>query len=890
MKKCQIQVVWCGERDGDTIYDIYPPREETEIRFLFTNDIVRIGEIFSGSSLSSWFLIDGAELKRLIFPELTDSVANDVADAPDVKVLWREWQQCSARLDVLPFWAHELCSSLFTSIDERGLSALFNYWGQNCISDNAERNWKNSFAPTVKRVEKRTLPDLSDCSQLDPNEVASFLESGGALSKLVSGYEPRLGQIKMVKAVTEAFNSGSHLIAEAGTGIGKSLAYLLPAALWAQLNDVPVVISTNTKNLQSQLVEKDLPAVLKMLEKEPKFQFAKPLSAAVIKGRSNYICLRRFANLQDGGLFELQLPEVKMLISTIVWLLYTQDGDFDALTGSGAVDPQFINLLSCGSEECSGRSCPFYTRCFIQKARERSLRANLVIANHSLVLAELAADQPISIPAHAQLVFDEAHNLEDAATNFFSKRLSSHEVTSLTSRIVQSRGKKSRGIIPQLKKHLLSGAISPRDKEGFYEKLDEIVLLVKKLNNTSDDLFKAMHGLLQKGEQPRRFAFEATPSDMPLPAPDAKWKLVREKQALFVDRLMSLKRALETVISRLEEPEDDRLNLAMGDTNDLGATVTKVDELLSAADVILSGVDENYVFWIQKSFSYGAVGEACAAPLNVGEFLSKRLYEFRSTIVFCSATLSVGGSYKYIASRLGLNLISPERLAIVTAQSPFDYASQSSLLVPTYLPEPMAEDRSYVGELSNLVLEVAAKYDGRTLVLFTSYEMMTQSAALVKDGLEKMGIELLIQGKSGSRNCITRVFRRQSKKVLFGTQSFWEGVDVVGDALSCVIVARLPFTSPSDPVISARCEQIDAQGGRSFIDLMVPIAVLKLRQGFGRLIRHRLDKGSVIIADTRIINKGYGLTFRKSLPVNAKTCLTQGEVIAQLVLQEPAAQ
>ena len=877
----QVQAVWNPPGGGASQLVVWPERQEAAKRFLVSNDAAAVLALLAGTSLTNWYVVDARELHRLLFPEQPAEEAA-AQEFPDVASLWAYWQRCGARLDALPVWAHELLSSTCTALGEDGLAALFSYWASTLDMPGTSRRWQDSFEPSVRRVERRALPRLEDCTPLDPDRVAAYLEEGGALSRLVPGYEPRPGQIQMLRAVAEAIGAGSHLVVEAGTGIGKSLAYLLPCALWAKLNDVPVVVSTNTKNLQTQLVEKDLPAVLRVIDEARAFPETPPLQAAVIKGRANYLCLRRFAQMLDGGLYELQRPEVRLFAATVIWAVTTTDGDFDALTGSGAVDPAFLQGLSSSSDECAGRGCRHYARCFVQKARERALRSNLVVANHSLVFAELGADQPVSLPPHAQIVFDEAHNLEEAATAFFTAELSPQAINALVRRLAQRRGKASRGVLFSLRRRLESGAVGAGREKEIGASIDEALSVVASLGESPQELFKALHGLVAENETPRRFAFAPVAPDEPPPAPDPPWRAAREAQARFRGDLAKLRRNLETIGGLLTEAAADELNLAAGDATDLSAAAARIEELERTAEMVLAGSDDSYVFWVQRARAPGALGEALAAPINVGEFLARKLYDRLSSVVLCSATLSVAGSFSYAASRLGLDLIPPERLRTCVAPSPFDYVGQCALLVPTYLPEPQAQDRSYVAELSDLVVRLAARYGGRTLVLFTSYEMMRQSADLVRDALADRGLALLVQGESGSRNRITRVFREGGGRVLYGTQSFWEGVDVVGDALSCVVVARLPFASPTDPVVSARCERIDAAGGHSFFEFSVPMAVLRLRQGFGRLIRHRLDRGTVVVADTRIVTKGYGRAFARSLPAPLRRCASADEVLASL--------
>lgn len=883
----QIQAVWRESGAAAPRVDVWPEKHDAERRFLFANSAGEVLSVFGGKPPDGWFVIDAVELYRLVFPEspaadLDGLLPAGPGEERDAKLLWKLWQKCETRLDAIPVWALEHIALILRELDCGDLAELLQYWASTLDTPETSRRWQDSFAHTVKRVERSSPPPVEDCTPLNVDDVASYLGEGGALARLVDGYEPRPGQIQMLRAVTAALNSGHHLVVEAGTGIGKSLAYLLPAALWAKLNDVPVVVSTNTKNLQSQLVEKDLPAVMRMMDEAGAFPDSPPLAAAVIKGRSNYLCLRRFAQMMDGGEFDLPRPEMRMFASAIAWSVTTPDGDFDALTCSGAVDPSFVQQLSSSSEECAGRGCPYHGRCFIQKAREKSLRANLVVANHSLVFAELGAESPISLPAYSQIIFDEAHNLEEAATKYFTSELSPGEVSAVVRRIAQMRGRKSRGALHDLKKRFESGAVGVGREEELRPALDAAFGAVRRFTDASDSLFRALHKLVGAGESPRRYKFAPVDPCGPLPAPTPEWGAARDAQVAFGDTLAKLRKSLEQVVSIVQGVDDGELNLAAGDVGDLSAAVGRLEELAATAEMVLGGADDSYVFWVQRSRAPGAVGEALAAPIDVGEFIAKNLYDRKASVILCSATLSVAGSFNYAASRLGLGLVPPGRLDKCVAPSPFDYLGQCSLLVPAFLPEPVAQDRSYVGELTNLVLQLASEYKGRTLVLFTSYEMMAESAELIRAELEVRGLDLLVQGESGSRNRITRLFREDGGSVLYGTQSFWEGVDVVGEALSCVVVARLPFASPTDPVNSARCEEIDKAGGRSFFSYTVPMAVLKLRQGFGRLIRHRLDHGTVVVADTRLVTKGYGAAFRNSLPAPIRKCASIDEVLANL--------
>lgn len=878
-------VAWFGP-GGTAPRGFSTPKGESGAAYVITDDAPQMAGLLAGTRLSGAHAIDAAALARILLPETpVDSIDARIASGGPAE-LERLWGQCLSKLDALPRWADDFIAFSLAGIEEDSMAALFRHWADSLggLEGDDDERWQNSFPANPRRVERRPLPPLEDCTPLDQERVAALLGPGGPLARAVPGYEPRPGQLKMLRAVVEAFNSGRHLVVEAGTGIGKSLAYLLPAAMWARTNDVPVVVSTNTKNLQSQLVEKDLPAVLGVIA-ESGHDSGGPLAAAVIKGRSNYLCLRRFGQAVDGGYLEFERPEFRMFASVVAWAVNTPDGDFDSITASGAVDQRFIQNLASGSDECQGRGCRHYGRCFVQRARAKAIAANLVVANHSLVFAELEADTPVSLPPHSQIVFDEAHNLEDAATKHFTVEISIQEVHSATRRLVQTRGRSRRGILPTLLKRILEGALRVDDASAAQDAVAEAMGGVARLHDAAAAFCQSLGKLVGDSGTSLRYAFREDPATLgKIPGENPLW---RETDRL-ADDFQSAGGSLKASLMRLAELLDSgagegELNLAAGDTADIKAAVERLDALLERTDFIIRGTDASQVYWVERQRGYGReYGSAFSAPVNVGTFLARHLYDRKSSVVLCSATLTVAGSFAFMASRLGFDGLPPERLSLCTAPSPFDYPAQCSLLVPEYLPAPVAQDRSFTTELADIVLRLARHYGGRTMVLFTSYEMMNQCADLVRRAASDMGLSLLVQGESGSRNLMTRVFRKNGSSLLFGTQSFWEGVDVIGEALSCVIVAKLPFASPGDPIVAARCEQIDGAGGNSFSQYSVPLAVLKLRQGFGRLIRHRLDRGTVVIADTRIVTKPYGRSFLRSLPVAAKRCPSPDEIEAGL--------
>ncbi|MDD5707452.1 MAG: helicase C-terminal domain-containing protein [Kiritimatiellae bacterium] len=922
----QAQTVWVAAAaagDGTPRMATFPPKQPARERFLICNRPELLAELLQESpEAAGWQVVPIAELHRLLRPEASaESVAemmeasaesrqrresgvrasglrqtlppeprtlnptqaqtggleraspDAVADgeAPE-QSLWRLWEGLSADLAALPLWALETAGAIYRELEEEPLARLLGHFAATARRRaGQETAWITSFPATVKRVERPDPPALADCTALDPDEVAALLAPGGALARLVPDYEPRPGQLAMLRAVVEAFNGGRHLLAEAGTGVGKSLAYLLPAALWARLNDTPVVISTNTRNLQNQLVEKDLPVVQRLLASLPAHGGGAPhpLRAALIKGRSNYLCLRRFGALLEQGQFDLTRQELRQFARAVCWSARTRNGDLDDLTGGAGVEPAFMALLSSLAEDCNGRACRAYRRCFLQKAREAALRADLIVANHALVFAEMGTGG-IALPKHAQLVLDEAHNLEEAATRHFSAECSPARLKTLLRRLASGHGSRRGGLLETLRRRAAGGAIGGGDtRQGDLRRaVREALAGTDDLRDAGKLLFQALYRLLPANGEARRYTEKSAADEQSA----AAWRAVREAQTAFAAVMTRQLAALKTLADTLLQGREDELNLMVDDAADIAGMVQALSAFAADTEMVLAGANPEAVFWVQRARAREPLGEAWAAPLRIGPRLAAELYEQRQSVIFSSATLSVGGSFRYIGERLGLDLIEPERLHTCIAPSPFDYVRQCALLAPSYLPEPNADEPAYVEELSQLLRRVALLLHGRTLALFTSYDMLRQCASRLETPLKEAGIRLLSQGESGSRDQITRIFRRGDRCVLLGTHSFWEGVDVVGEALSCVVLARLPFTSPAEPIFSARCEGLERDGGSSFGALALPAAVLRLRQGFGRLIRHRHDRGLVIVADTRLLTKSYGAVFRRSLPCPTIAC------------------
>jgi Rad3-related DNA helicase len=725
-----------------------------------------------------------------------------------------------------------------------------------------------------QRVQKHAQPEPAD-APISPEGICRMFTRAGAIGKHLPQYEQRAEQVAMVRAVCEAFNEPSHLLAEAGTGTGKSLAYLVPAIAWACTNEDKVIVSTNTRNLQEQLYRKDLPFLMQLLPNR--------FEPALLKGRRNYLCVRRFAHIMRHFERELAEPEDLMaLLPLISWAAQTQSGDLaecNAFLLSPAA-PSVIQAVVSGPDECAGRACRFRERCFVNRARALAQLADLIVVNHALLFAELGLDNRV-LPPYRCVIFDEAHNLEDVATEAFATVVDGPAVYRATNRLYRARRDGSGSGLLATVMYEAGAGRTTASSAPFGRPGKPRAARPKRANparvRLTDVGGAAMKAVEEVVAAAKQFFETIAQPFMELP-PDVERVLLQEcspelgrgseawSAAQRVrDAVQSLGEKVEELAQTLEKAEEaSSVELA----DDLRAQVARLREVCEAMEFVLAQEDENYVYWLERTTrERGTFYSVQAAPLRIGQFIRDFFFNDKRCVIMTSATLEVDGKFDYMIERLGADTLEPGRVRCMSVGSPFDYDRQSLVGVPTFLPDPGGRrDRAFDNELSSFLVDLLRCTRGRALVLFTSYSLLDAVYETIKEPLQRAGIMVLAQGHSGSVEAITSLFRTVTSSVLLGTRSFWEGVDISGEALSCLVLTKLPFHVFTDPLVRGRTEYLRSEGKDPFEHYTLPQAVISFRQGFGRLIRNRTDTGVIIVTDRRMVTKGYGRSFLSSLP------------------------
>jgi ATP-dependent DNA helicase DinG len=646
-------------------------------------------------------------------------------------------------------------------------------------------------------------------------------------------FEVRDGQLQMFHNVLEAYNNAQTFLIEAGTGIGKSLAYLIPAILWALEKKEPTVIATHTIALQEQLMQKDIPFLFEALDVN--------LKAVLAKGMNNYVCLRKLSDHQN------EVPE-----TLLNWSRTATEGSRSELPVLPS--SELWEQIGAEAENCTHIKCPHYKECFFFKARRHAADAHLIVANHHLLFADLAIreesdnfDEDVVLPAYKRLIIDEAHHCEDVATHYFAENVSRRSLVHQLGRLISDRGT---GKIPSLYRKICEAY---PNGDLLAEALT-LILPVEKRHIV--ELVNAVFGTLS-------LYFGAHKQEEKLRVRD--WHL---QDSVWIDQVQPVVgqlvkegknflqevHALEGKLKAMNDPVLD--HKCEGLLAEISGICQRIEGLFGTLDAfVFAPLDPTKVRWIE---GIPPDLHLICADLEVAPRLEKSLFSRLPTIVLCSATLATQGVFTFVRKRLGIEA-AEERIY----PSPFNYQKQTLLSVPIDLPDPAHP--SFTREASEKIWEYIEISKGGAFVLFTSYSMLRECEKFLSERLHQHHYLLYCQGDE-NRSALLRKFRTAERAVLFGTDSFWEGVDVAGEALRCVIIVKLPFKVPNDPLFQARSEAIASHGGSPFFDYSLPHAIVKFKQGFGRLIRNKEDRGCVICLDSRLVKKGYGKKFLQSLP------------------------
>ncbi len=750
---------------------------------------------------------------------------------------------------------------------------IASYLGSNGIGCYIVDNDVEYLYPVVKAQKKRTYEGL------DFEGISAHFMPSGSFARHLPQYEYRKPQVEMLKSVVTAFNEDKIAIIEAGTGTGKSLAYLVPAVFWSIKNQERVVVSTHTINLQEQLIEKDIPVLKKCCGVDFK--------RVLVKGRNNYICLRKVYNLRTEGGTLIEDRDRQQLNDLLEWAVKTRDGS--------KADLNFVpqddvwEAIQSEADQCTRVKCRFYDDCFFYIARRNAASADVLVVNHYLLMADLVVrkemkgyDTVAILPPFKKIIIDEAHRLEPVATANLGYTISKLRIIKLLGRLINLKDNR-KGLLQYLKNKLrdvssvhdkavavtITDMINTEIMDARQRLYETVQAIFDDISNTADD-YVVREGLQKNRDEETKLRVTTSFISTDL------WQDVIETglKALSVDilKFASLLKLLEDEIGGLSKTSQDVLSSVLIDISSCKM------RLRSAANdlVFFITMDERSCKWLEvKRYREHPAVRFCAAPLSVSEDLKACLYDNYNTIILTSATLAINKNFKFFKDDIGLHQTPEGRLSELILDSPFDFKRQVIIGVPTDISEP--NESGYTSALEENILKTVEISEGRALILFTSYNLLDNLYKKLEPQITQLGYTCLKQGMDNRHNLL-ETFKKDKTSVLFATDSFWEGIDVKGDALECVILTRLPFKVPTEPIIEARAEAIERAGGDAFYNYSVPMAVIKFKQGFGRLIRSRDDKGVVIIFDSRVATKRYGKIFLQSLP-DARCIKDKKEVV-----------
>ncbi|MEK3721822.1 ATP-dependent DNA helicase DinG [Paenibacillus sp. FSL H8-0034] len=815
-------------------------------------------------------VLDTIDALRVLFPSLSSFQLSMVCNSfgieherphqadSDAEVTALLWIRCLQRFQELSLLTLQRLSMVFDEV-----TTDFGWFVREMImfkemfagdEEPAGQNYRQFTLAVKDWGEEDSVREEKDLLTLPDDFAVFFAQLKQALKERFTAYEDREAQEIMLAEVEAAFEQERHLMIEAGTGTGKSLGYLIPSLFYGLKHDKKMLVSTHTINLQEQIRERDIPLLMDL--------FPVGFRAAVFKGRSHYLCLRKFETKMGQQDFEHGKEDRLTAGQMLVWLSETEHGDDEELHFSGK-GTQFWHSVASDSDSCLNRACPWFKKCFYHRARNNASNADLVITNHSMLFTDTKAESRL-LPSYKHLVIDEAHHFEEVA----SKHLGIEVVYGAFVGTLWWLYKDSRnGQLP-----ILSSKLSRADGEkglAWSQILDAMLPVLLQIKEEWDELTDLLFQLVSTRSDPSQqteggqLVYRLKKDDKP-PSWD---KLLVLEENMYL-KLTEILKKLDKVLNEVKDQQE--VLDVQGLVTDISGSVKELYRLRDNLHFFMALTDDNYVYWLEAGTSKSKSIQLISVPVDVSPMLQEHFFEAKDSVIMTSATLSVGKSFDYTCEQLGLNTNEPEaKLKTVQLQSPFNYRQQALVAIPRDFPSIRSNsgDKHFLDNLSQSLAEVALETKGRMLVLFTSNRMLKLTHAALKEKLSPFGIGVLGQGvDSSNRSKLTRLFQNSPSSVLLGTSSFWEGVDIPGDALTCLAIVRLPFQPPNHPLVEAKMENLKKLNLNPFMKLSVPQAVIRFKQGFGRLVRTAKDKGIVIIYDTRVIDSTYGKYFLYSLP------------------------
>ncbi|MDD3897455.1 MAG: helicase C-terminal domain-containing protein [Syntrophomonadaceae bacterium] len=664
----------------------------------------------------------------------------------------------------------------------------------------------------------------------NPNRVAEYFAPDGRMAASIPGYRYRQEQVRLSESIASAFIDREFLVSEAGTGVGKTYAYLVPAILWAQEQKEKVIISTRTRALQQQLSEKDIPDIKKVLGSE--FIFVEA------KGRENFLCWNKYMRI-TAGRKRLEPDEQRFIEAILRWAENTKSGDRKELTLDSSLMSKW-GIVAADRKSCLRDSCPYSDKCFRLKMLKSLEKADIIVTNHALLLSDMLVENSI-LPKYSYLIIDEAHTFDREAFDHLSLRFSLADINE-TLQLIFTRDKQGEhGYLQYLRKK--------------YSAFSSLFTEIVDLSDSSSRILQDFFNILKRGLLEKDYSYARV-----LQWQDREAKWLNQAMDLYLD----WQNSINLLISKLNSLNDEIKEVE--ESNELETILQSLYEYSDTAAVIMEeNIDQqDKITWLECE--RGQVVAVASSALDAGQVLNERLYHKLESLVMVSATLAIEESFDYFLARSGLNSFNgDERVNTLLQQSPFNYEEQARLFIINDIPEP--GERSFAETVAGVLEELFIVMGGQVLVLFTARSQLKDIAAMLRPDCDFNGIKLLVQYEDGEFSHLVDEFIHSSRSVLMGLETFWEGIDLKGEILKCVVIVRLPFRPPADPYCSAADRYCRLQNKNSFQHFMLPDAAVRFKQGTGRLIRSEEDRGFVVVLDSRLERKSYGRVFKNSIPI-----------------------